>query len=171
MDISAAMMMASEEPQQLHTPPSYEGKLKLEKSWSENGCFAMEDIEKGEVILILRPRGDPLSKPTKHSIQINEDTHIIFDGILPFLNHNCEPNTYIDLETMTLRARCAIPKGKQAYWNYLCTEWNMGSPFECRCESKGCVKKIRGYKYLTLAQRQAIQDILAPHLKSRLECL
>eukprot|EP01112_Ceratiomyxa_fruticulosa_P006795 TRINITY_DN1767_c0_g2_i4.p1 TRINITY_DN1767_c0_g2~~TRINITY_DN1767_c0_g2_i4.p1 ORF type:complete len:171 (-),score=12.99 TRINITY_DN1767_c0_g2_i4:46-558(-) len=145
---------------------SQDGKLVIGKSLNDQcGCYACDDIEKDEIIVNLRIKGGSSSTPSKYTIQISEGLHVVCDGPFSYINHSCEPNTYIDLATMSLRAVREIKKGSELSFNYLTTEWVVAQPFDCMCGSEMCVGRVEGFKYLNKVQRNAIQDILAPHLK------
>jgi hypothetical protein len=79
-----------------------------------------------------------------------------------YLNHGCEPSALV--HERQLVARRDIQPGEPVTFNYNTTEWDMSSPFQCRCGTTNCLKVIRGFKHLTPAQRAALPTV-APHLK------
>ena len=79
-----------------------------------------------------------------------------------YLNHSCSPNCY--LKNNQLFALAAIDAQTELTFNYNTTEFEMASPFNCNCGSDNCLKKIKGYKYLTPNQRQKIAEFTAPYL-------
>lgn len=114
----------------------------------------------GEVILHLD--GQTLSEPDRHTLQVGAGVHL--DAIdaasgkfyaWRYLNHSCQPNAAVrDRELVALRA---IAAGDEITFDYNTTEYDMASPFQCHCGSAGCAGKIRGYRYLTAAERARIR--------------
>jgi SET domain-containing protein len=108
------------------------------------------------------------------SLEIDIDLFIESDmGYDDFLNHSCDPNCYIDFSDISLRALRRIPAGDELTFNYNTTEWDLinsrtPSSFVCDCNSDNCFGIIRGFKYLTEAQRQCIKDIISPAIRKRL---
>ena len=51
---------------------------------------AVRDIAAGETV--LKGWGPQLPKRTRHSMQVDADTHILPDGVMVLVNHACEPN-------------------------------------------------------------------------------
>mmetsp|Transcript_54869 Transcript_54869/g.151924 ORF Transcript_54869/g.151924 Transcript_54869/m.151924 type:complete len:288 (-) Transcript_54869:102-965(-) len=50
-------------------------------------------------------------------------------------------------------------------FDYHTTEWDMASPFTCLCLAPGCVGTVRGYKWLTAEQREAVEPHLSPFVR------
>lgn len=73
-----------------------------------------------------------------------------------FVNHSCEPNTYIDTTKRAIVAICDIQAGDQITFNYLSSEDAMDSPFSCLCGSQNCFGTISGYCYLSDADRAKV---------------
>tara|TARA_Y100000310_G_C20691865_1_gene822823 strand:+ start:2482 stop:2889 length:408 start_codon:yes stop_codon:yes gene_type:complete len=57
------------------------------------GLYATNDYSEGDLLFVLK--GKYLKKPTKHSIQIDEQTHIL-DKMGKYMNHSFEPNCSIN---------------------------------------------------------------------------
>ena len=78
-----------------------------------------------------------------------------------YLNHSCAPNIHIEgLEVFAIKP---IKKGTELCFNYNSTEWEIASPFQCRC-GKCNNAWIQGYKFLTESERDALYAV-ANHLK------
>jgi SET domain len=129
--------------------------------------FAMEHIPQAAVIFSLR--GKISIHPTKYTIQLGWQRHLTVPAInlgkddvdycWQYLNHNCEPNGYIDLTAGTFRARRDIKPGEEITFNYLTTESEMAEPFDCCCGSTNCFRLIRGRNFLTNEQvDRLVQD-------------
>lgn len=87
--------------------------------------------------------------PTYTSVQMSADLHIE-EQYLASLNHSCDPNVLINVETLELQAIRDIKAGEELSFFYPSTEWEMDAPFDCLCQSSRCLKKIAGAKFLTI---------------------
>jgi SET domain-containing protein len=102
------------------------------------GLFTKKNIKKGSIILKLQ--GKVLRSPTKYTIQIAKDKHII-DQRAIYINHSCNPNIkVINIIILALRDIC---KSEEITFNYNDNEDILASPFVCSC----CGKKITGRIY------------------------
>ncbi len=132
---------------------------------------ATKKIVKGDLILNLQGTTSPI--PTKYSIQIGSDKHLLAPSNNPqdessgfrFLNHSCSPNSYFDIPNMSLLALKDIEEGEEITYHYCTTEYKMSSPFQCLCGSKNCLHEIKGFYYLSEERKQELLSQLAPHLK------
>ncbi|MEP6569789.1 MAG: SET domain-containing protein [Acidobacteriota bacterium] len=132
---------------------------------SYKGVFAREIIKRGSVILYLK--GTISTQPSKYTIQLDAQRHLNSprgtnprvdpDYSWQYLNHCCEPNGYINVSELSLRALRDISPGEEITFNYLTTESVMAMPFTCICGSLNCFGFIQGRNFLTPAQ----SDILA----------
>lgn len=132
--------------------------------------IANEPIESGEVIFPLS--GKIVKQPTKYSIQISKNEHLLLhsndpndlDSMWEFMNHSCGPNAYCDIEKMCVVAKKQINANEEIRFNYNTTEYEMASPFACKCKTANCYQEICGYKFLSEEQRKNLTYI-APHIK------
>jgi hypothetical protein len=111
------------------------------------GVFANKEFEENQRILSFRP--EYVSSPTRYTIQTGINQHLVTEsnpGRL--LNHSCNPNCYFDVMALSFFARRAIQKGEELTFDYLTTEWEMATPFNCSCGATDCVGHVQGYKYL-----------------------
>jgi SET domain-containing protein len=123
------------------------------------------NIRSGE--RIFRLSGQLVSQPSKYTIQRWESEHLSPEGALwAWVNHACVPNCAIDFETWELVSRSPIRVGEEMTFNYNSTEWEISSPFNCRCGSPNCGQVIRGFRYLNGAQRDGLRALLSPYLRS-----
>ena len=122
------------------------------------GVYAKRAIKQDSVIFHLR--GSISSSPSKYTIQLGSNRHLNLpadrkpndDYCWQYLNHQCEPNGYINTSARTLRALRDIAAGEEITFNYLTTEWEMAVPFNCICGSPNCFGFIQGSKFLTAAE-------------------
>jgi len=138
------------------------GKLTLGAIGVEKAVFTSEPIKKDEVLIEFT--GELTNKPDKYTIQLGEDVHITCVSLTIYLNHSCEPNTYIDVATKSIRALVDIEQDKEVTFNYLATEYDMESPFACFCNAPTCLRQIRGFKHMSESERENIRHLAAPHL-------
>ena len=127
------------------------------------GLTSRCNLKSGEIIIPLQ--GRLIDTPTRSSLQIDHGTHI--DGIgvwFDFLNHSCSANSFVDGQTMTLRARSMIAPGEEVTLNYCANEHSIAEPFLCNCGQNNCIGTVHGYQYLTRARQEAIKDVVAPFL-------
>ena len=127
---------------------------------------AAGSFKTGEKIFYLS--GDIIDHPTKYTIQLDQDSHVLTqDSMWQSMNHGCEPNVRIDVEKREMVAARPIKKGEELNFNYNTTEWSMASPFPCGCGKPTCAGEIRGFKYLTEAQRTALEPLVSPYIARR----
>lgn len=141
--------------------------IEVRESGSYKGVFAGGEIKEGSVILYLK--GTVSTQPTKHTIQLGNRRHLNShaarkpnddpDYGWQYLNHNCEPNGYINVAELTLRALRDIARGEEITFNYLATEFELDVPFNCSCGSPDCFGFIQGRNFLS--QEQANRLALA----------
>lgn len=124
--------------------------------------ISKEVIKKNEII--LKAEGKIVKFPTRTSFQIGKKEHLECEPI-KFINHSCNPNTYINLQDLTLRALKNIKKNEELTFNYLTTEWDLANKFKCECNSKYCFKNIKGLKYLSFEKRKKIKPSISPIIK------
>jgi hypothetical protein len=139
----------------------------------EYRLVSIRPIKAGE--RLFRIEGIETSRPTRYSLQIDDDLHIdlgsghtteeILDRYFwRFMNHSCEPNVAIrGREVISLRN---ILPWEAVTFNYNTTEWEMAEPFVCGCQSEQCLGEIQGLKHLTPAQRERLGAV-APHLSRK----
>jgi SET domain len=153
-------------------PPRY---VAVAQDGGQYRLQALVSIPAGQTILAID--GVVTDRPSRGSIQIDDLAHVEVPGGQDlettmdrhpwrFLNHCCVPNAAID--GRTLIAVTAIAAGEQVTFDYNTTEYEMASPFACACGAPACLGEIRGFRFLTAAQRQQRLARLAPHLRRRL---
>jgi hypothetical protein len=141
-----------------HNEPNSNIEMKLNKGYK--ALFARNDIIAGAVIFYFK--GSISRHPNKYSVQLGIDKHIDFppvrrpnddlDYAWQYLNHNCEPNGYVNAAEFCFSALRNIRKGEEITFNYLTTEYELATPFQCGCGSAKCFGFIGGYKFLTADQ-------------------
>lgn len=77
-----------------------------------------------------------------------------------YLNHNCDPNGYINADELTFRALTDIAAGAEITFNYLTTESELAAPFTCTCGSTNCFGLIQGRDFLTPAEAERLSRVV-----------
>ena len=128
---------------------------------------------------IMHFDGELSNKPSRTSIQLDEDTHVNAPaGTSPeeamrrhpfiFLNHSCDPSAVQrGRELFALRA---VEPGEEVTFDYQASEYEFAEPFNCHCASPSCVgEEVRGFRYLSSAEREQRRPKLSPHLLEKLD--
>lgn len=128
--------------------------------------LAVTPFSKGEAIFYLS--GEIIDHPTKYTIQLGANRHVLtLDSLWKCMNHGCTPNVRIDVDKREMVAARDIAAGEELNFNYNTTEWSMTSAFPCGCGSPDCAGDIRGFRYLTEAQREKIRPFISPYIAKR----
>ena len=117
----------------------------------------------GEVLEFI---GELVDRPSKYSLQVGEDLHLLAPEGEPwrYLNHSCDPNAR--MAGMKLLALRDIAPGDEVTFDYNTTEWAMATPFTCGCGA--CDGRlIAGFSRLSPREQADLEPRLADHLKDR----
>lgn len=133
-------------------------KTKVVSKNSFYTVIALTTIQAGETILHIE--GTFTDHPSKYSIQISKNKHLLPYSSDPddplshwrFLNHSCDPNSFVDLIKMDVVALRTINKEEEVRFNYNLTEYDLATPFVCNCGEKNCLGEIKGFRYLSEQQ-------------------
>ena len=135
--------------------------------------IANKNFAVGDIILPLKGIIRKCSESTPDAVQIGYDGSIDSDHRFAedHINHSCSPSTKIDFGSMNFVALMDIKKGQEITYNYLTTEYDLAGDaldFECMCNSKNCLGKIRGFRFLTKNQKLKLKALLSPFLRGTL---
>lgn len=124
-------------------------------------------FEVGEQLLV--DQGTPISRRTRHSIQVDVDRHVLPGEPLRYFNHSCEPNCGLvvrcgsdELEVQALRP---IAAGEEVTLDYDTFEAEIQFMPSCLCGSARCRKAIRGYVGLPTELRESYGRYIAEYLR------
>jgi len=132
------------------------------------GLYATDAIRHDEIIYHFRPELHPSA--TRTSVQVGPGKHAEGENEAnSFLNHHCAPNVYIDTKGLCARALRDIEAGEELTFNYLTTEAELHSPFDCTCGAEHCFGHIAGFRHLSESERDRLRGSLAPHLLAEME--
>jgi len=144
-------------------------KLDVAVSNGRRGLFALASIARDEILIDLNGENTFLS-PTRRSLQIGERRHVFGrEETVGYLNHGCEPNSFLDFSCLCVRALKDIRAGEEVKVNYAATEYEMHDSFRCDCGSSACRRMIRGFKFLARDQQLDLRPYLAPYLLKKLD--
>ncbi|RYZ41166.1 MAG: methyltransferase domain-containing protein [Myxococcaceae bacterium] len=129
-------------------------------------------VAAGEVLLVME--GSRVRAPGRDTLQVGVDQHLATpDAPWRFINHACEPTALFDPGSDTqpprFTARRALAAGQEVTFNYLTSEWHLVAPFPCGCGAATCVGWVRGARYLSASQREALGISLLPHIQQQLQ--
>lgn len=123
-------------------------EIRLSENKRARALFATTNFKKGEVLTPFTAAAI-LNRPTYLTVQTGLSEHIhLQPEFLQYINHSCEPNVLFNTDTMQLEAVKDISEGVELTFFYPATEWDMAEQFDCLCQTKSCIHKIKGAKYL-----------------------
>ena len=149
--------------------------LKVVYVWGKGlSLFANKKFKKGDKIIYLKGKLVNAANSTPEAVQITEKKFIDTKCLVPedFINHGCSPNTKLDVVKRWFIAIKDISKNEEITFNYLTTEWDMkkfGTDFKCICGSKNCFGHIKGFKYLSRAEKLKLKPLLSPLLLKKIQ--
>jgi len=139
--------------------------------------LANQDFKKDEVIFKfkgeLKTYDEMPFEGSEYALQIDEDKFLDskYYVVSDYINHSCNPNLKIDFKNLSFVAIRNIKKGDELTFHYLTSEYDMVRDkldFDCKCNSKDCIKRVKGFKFLNKTQKLKLKPILAPFLKKRI---
>ena len=140
-------------------------KVALETGRFGARAVCTEPINAGEVLFQIT--GRLVRRPDRHSVQLGAEVHLTPEGAAwSLVNHSCTPNIIIDFDRWELVAHRPIAAGEELGWNYLTTEWDLSSPFQCGCADQDGHREILGFRYLSLDERRMLRPFVSPFIKS-----
>ena len=135
--------------------------------------FTQVPFRAGEDVSLLRGEPVDVSVSSPQSVQIDGQSFLDTEYLVEedFINHSCDPNTMFDMSRKRIVAIKNIPPDSEITYNYLTTEWDLkefDADFQCKCGSPKCMGHIRGFRYLSRPEREALKPLLSPFLRSKL---
>lgn len=100
---------------------------------------AAKSFCKGEVLIDLSS-AERFETPNYATIDLH-DRHVIHP-VARYMNHSCEPTTYVDVRRKAIVALKAIHPGDEITFDYMSSEREIVSPFDCHCGSSNCVGRV-----------------------------
>jgi hypothetical protein len=132
------------------------------------GLFATRPLSRGQVL--LKRWGPRTPSRSRHSVQVDVDTHIIPLPPLHLIAHSCEPNCGLlvrrEAELLELHALRRIDAGEELTVDYATFEYDiefLAGP--CSCHAPSCRGRVTGYKDLPDERRRAYGAYIAEYLR------
>lgn len=131
------------------------------------GVFARRPIQFGE--LVMRGYIEKfLDRNTSHASQIGENIYVLHGGIMPIINHSCDPNCGIRVNETGAHDLVAfrdIAVGEELSYDYAMRNYLIEHfPKKCSCGSSICRGQVKGWKYLDHERKVAYWNFSAPFL-------
>ncbi|HEV3400279.1 MAG TPA: hypothetical protein VG078_00505 [Acidimicrobiales bacterium] len=117
--------------------------------------------------------GTLTAAPSRFSLQVGPAEHVEAPAGTPLeagcdrfrwraTNHSCRPNSLVVGRSIV---SCRpVGADDEVTIHYEATEWELTSTFRCTCGwCRG--REIRGFRHLTVAQRSALEELIADHLR------
>lgn len=131
------------------------------------GVFATRSFRTGETVIVGRIDRE-LNQNHSHASQVSENRFVLHAGIIPQVNHSCDPNCGIRPNSSgahDLIARNPIAAGDEINFDYAMRNYSVEHfPVHCRCESRLCRGNITGWKELTAQRKADYHGFAAPYL-------
>jgi cyanophycin synthetase len=130
--------------------------------------FAAREIAVGESL--LKAWGPRLPQRSRHTMQVDVDTHIMPDGVMVLVRHSCEPNCGVLVRAserqIEVRALRPIAAGEEITFDYNTFEYEIdhgGGP--CQCGAATCRGRVPGYKHVAAEVRARYGEYIAEYLR------
>lgn len=145
-----------------------ENGIELRNSRLGQSVYTVRPFQKGQ--LIFCSWGVFSTRRSRHSIQIDHDSHLIPDPPLQFFNHSCAPNCGLLIRSgadeIGVHALRRIEPGEELTIDYDTFEYEIEfMPGPCLCKTPSCRGRITGYKDLPAHLRKAYGPYVAEYLR------
>lgn len=131
------------------------------------GIFATRTIRSGEVVITGVVK-EQLSENHSHAAQVAIDRYVIFEGLIQYVNHSCEPNCGLSINEMgghDFVARKNIEAGQEVTFDYAMRNYSVEHfPTTCQCGAPECRGMITGWKDLPEERKRDYEGFVAPYL-------
>jgi cyanophycin synthetase len=130
--------------------------------------FAARDIAAGESL--LKAWGPRLPQRSRHTMQVDVDTHIMPDGVMVLVRHSCEPNCGVLVRAndreIEVRALRPIAAGEEVTFDYNTFEYEIDhGGGACQCGAAKCRGRVPGYKHVAAEVRARYGEYVAEYLR------
>jgi len=131
-------------------------------------AFAGRAFRAGD--LVASGWGPTTTVRSMHTIQIDQDLHLVPPSPIRFFNHACEPNCGIlirsGVEGLEIHALRDIDEGEEMTLDYETFEVEFQSlTGPCLCNTEGCRGSLKGYKGLPKDLREYYGQYIAQYLR------
>ena len=131
------------------------------------GVYTTRAFAEGETV-IVGVIEKVVDESSVHSSQIGLDTHVLHGGLVPMVNHSCDPNCGIRVNETGAHdfvARRDIAANEEPTFDYAMRNFSVDHfPIICRCGASICRGRVTGWKDLPPERRRAYEGYIAPYL-------
>jgi hypothetical protein len=131
------------------------------------GVFATRFFRHDETVMVGRIDRE-LDHNHPHASQVSEHRFVLHGGLVPKVNHSCEPNCGIRLNSSgahDLVACQPIAPGQEITFDYAMRNYVVEHfPAHCRCGSRRCRDHITGWQDLPAQRKADYHGFVAPYL-------
>lgn len=142
-------------------------KLRRTPGGTGDGVLATHAFAAGETVMVGFLVGE-LSANDSHATQVGPDRWARHGGLGPKVNHSCDPNCGVRLnsgQAFDFIARRAIASGQELTFDYAMRNYTIDHfPGVCLCGAVACRGEITGWKDLPAARKTAYGELVAPYL-------
>jgi hypothetical protein len=131
------------------------------------GVFATRLFEVGDTVMvgrILRVLDDNHA----HATQSGLDKYVLYDRLIPKVNHSCQPNCGVRRNKTgaeDLAARTRIEAGQEITLDYAMRNYSVEHfPTRCACGETKCRGRITGWKDLPAERKADYAGYVSPYL-------
>jgi cyanophycin synthetase len=130
---------------------------------------AVRDIAAGETV--LKGWGVQAPRRSRHSMQVDVDTHILPDGVMMLVNHSCEPNCGVLVRPaareIEVRALRPIAAGEEITFDYNTFEYELDhGGGACQCGAAKCRGRVPGFKHVAAEVKARYGEYIAEYLRT-----
>jgi uncharacterized protein len=141
---------------------------KLQRTGAKgDGVFATRSFQIGETVMVGVVARD-LPHNHAHASQVGEKRFVLHSGLVTKVNHSCDPNCGIHLNTSGAHdfvARQPITGGQEITFDYAMRNYSIEHfPTHCQCGALRCRDRITGWKDLPAERKTDYLGFVAPYL-------
>jgi len=131
------------------------------------GVFATQGFDVGDTVMVGRILR-VLSHNHAHATQAGIEEYVLYDGLIPKVNHSCEPNCGVrrnETGAGDLVARTRIEAGQEITLDYAMRNYSVEHfPTRCACGETNCRGRITGWKDLPAERKTDYTGYASPYL-------
>jgi len=131
------------------------------------GVFATRPFHIGETVMIGVIDRE-LDRNHSHASQVSAERFVLHGGLVPKVNHSCDPNCGIRLNSSGAHdfvAREPIVAGLEITFDYAMRNFTVEHfAAHCSCGSRHCRDRITGWKDLPAQRKADYHGFVAPYL-------
>lgn len=131
------------------------------------GVFATRSFQIGETVMIGVIDRE-LDRNHSHASQISAERFVVHRGLIPKINHSCDPTCGIRLNSSGAHDFVAckpIVADQEITFDYAMRNYTVEHfPAHCQCGSRHCRDRITGWKDLPAQRKADYHGFVAPYL-------